>query len=365
MSTTVSFDQADGPATLVIIDDSKSSGAHLAALVAANIPGCDPVIFSDSAAALRFCLAAEVDLIVVDYLMPPPDGLKFIESYRAAPSRRDIPIVMVTTEDHAEVRYKALQLGATDFIAKPVDPIEFITRATNLLALSLSRKALARRADRLADEVRRATRSVVEREREAVLFLCRAAEHRDNETAAHLMRMAAYSRLIAEGLGCEAEMVDLIFTAAPMHDIGKIGIPDSILLKPGPLTADEVAEMRHHTTYGWEILAGSGSPLLQIAAEIAHCHHERYDGDGYPRGLAGSAIPLVGRITAVADVFDALTSRRPYKPAWTLDEARAHLAAERGSHFDPGCTDALLANWDEVRRTALAGDATGGPLAAA
>jgi len=338
-----------GGVRLVIVDDSDSASGHLARLVADNIPDCETVTFTNSAVALDYCLVNEVDLLIVDYLMPPPDGLEFIDRYRAAPARQDVPIIMVTSRDEPEVRYKALQLGATDFLTKPVDSIEFVTRTRNLLSLSRSRGMLARRADWLAAEVREATRSIVEREREAILFLCRAAEHRDPETAQHLTRMAAYSRLITSAVAGDEEQVELITTAAPMHDIGKIGIPDQILLKPGRLTEEETAVMRRHTTYGGEILAGSGSVLLQTAATIALSHHERFDGGGYPNGLRGRDIPLAGRITALADVFDALTSRRPYKDAWPLDQARAYLEAESGSHFDPDCLAALLSRWDEVR----------------
>ena len=352
MSTIASFKPGGSRASLIIVDDSESALSYLTALVATNIADCDAVPFTNSAAALDHCVNTDVDLIIVDYMMPAPNGLAFIERYRTVPSRRDVPIIMVTTEDYTDVRYKALQLGATDFLSKPVDPIEFVTRTRNLLSLSRSRKALARRAECLAEEVRRATRSIIERERETILFLCRAAEHRDPETASHLKRMASYSRLIASKLGCDGEEAELIFAAAPMHDIGKIGIPDNILLKPDRLTDDEIAVMRCHTTFGWEILADSQSSLLQVAADIAHSHHERYDGSGYPRRLGGERISLAGRITALADVFDALTTPRPYKRAWSLDEARAYVHANRGSHFDPGCVDALFAAWDEVRATA-------------
>ncbi|HVI51873.1 MAG TPA: HD domain-containing phosphohydrolase [Candidatus Sulfotelmatobacter sp.] len=339
---------------LVIADDSVSMLAHLSELVEQNIAGCDTVQFTDSLAALDYCLSTEVDLVVVDYVIPPFDGLEFIERFRRAPMLRDIPIIMVTNQDHAALRYKALQLGATDFVKKPVDALEFVTRIRNLLSLSYSRSLIARRADWLAVEVRKATSSIVEREREAILFLCRAAEYRDPETAMHLKRMATYARLIAQTMGLDEETVELIYGAAPMHDIGKIGIPDHILLKAGRLTPEEMEVMKRHTTFGADILAGSASPLLQLAAVIALSHHERFDGTGYPHGLAGEKIPLAGRIVALADVFDALTSRRPYKQAWSLERAREHITAECGTHFDPVCTDALFSQWSVVEKTAMA-----------
>ncbi len=176
----------------------------------------------------------------------------------------------------------------------------------------------------------------------------RAAEHRDPETGDHLVRMAAYARLIAEALGLPSEEVDLIHTAAPMHDIGKIGIPDHILLKPDRLTPEEMAVMQQHTVIGQEILTGSTAPLLRTAAEIAVSHHERFDGGGYPHRLHGESVPLAGRITALADVFDALASVRPYKPAWSPDQARDYIVQSSGSHFDPICVDAFLRRWPDV-----------------
>lgn len=330
---------------LAIIDDSESTLQSMRELVQRNVPGCEVRTFVDPTAALDWCRQTAVDLVIVDYIMPKMNGLEFIEAFRRDHCRRDVPIIMVTTNDVKDTRYMALQLGAADFLTKPIDEIEFVTRVSNLLALSRSTRALANRAQWLASEVRKATRALVEREREAVLVLSRAAEHRDPETGAHLVRMAGYSRVIAEGLGLPAEEVEMIHVAAPMHDVGKIGLPDTILLKPGKLTAEEFETMKLHTVYGWEILRGSSSPLLQMAAEIALNHHEKYDGTGYPAGLNGSRIPLVGRITALADVFDALTSVRPYKSAWRMDDARTFIAGERGHHFDPACVDSLFASW--------------------
>jgi len=188
----------------------------------------------------------------------------------------------------------------------------------------------------------------VAREHEAIHRLSRAAEFRDSDTGLHLLRMAAFARLIASRLGLNDTECDLICDAAPMHDIGKVGIPDAVLLKPGPLTPEERAIMQRHPQIGADILADSESPLLHAGAVIAISHHERFDGGGYPHGLAGQAIPLYGRIVAVADVFDALTTARPYKPGWELGRAVAYLHEQRGGHFDPACVDALLADIDAV-----------------
>jgi putative two-component system response regulator len=257
-------------------------------------------------------------------------------------------VLMITANDQKQIRYRALDAGATDFLTKPVDKIEFMARANNMLQLGASRKALANRAAWLAEEVRKATFEIVQRERETVVRLSKAAEYRDPETGAHILRMAHYSELIAKGLGLTLAEQDLLLQAAPMHDIGKVGIADHILLKPGRLTPDEFEIMKQHAIIGYEILKGSSSRVLQAGADIARAHHEKFDGSGYPNGLAGDAIPIFSRIVAVADVFDALTSERPYKKAWALDRAADHIKASAGTHFDPECVNTLFAHWDEA-----------------
>ncbi len=333
---------------VVVIDDSESSLQYMAHTLGA-ISGCEAITFPDSAAGLKWCLHHDVDLIVVDYIMPKPDGLEFIETFRRErPTAPAVPIIMVTSSELKDIRYMALQIGATDFLSKPLDPIEFMARTRNLLNLHRTEKALTDRAQWLADQVHDATLQLVEREREALLLMGRAAEHRDPAAGGHLARMARYAALIAEGMELPADTVDAIFAAAPLHDVGKIAIPDSILLKPGPLDADEFEQMKRHTSYGHEILSAGSSPLLTLAAEIALCHHEHYDGTGYPHRLMGDAIPLVGRIVALADVFDALTSARPYKESWSIAAAADYVAASKGTHFDPACVEALLKSLDLV-----------------
>jgi putative two-component system response regulator len=327
---------------VVIVDDTQINVTLMQALIN-RIEGCKPIGFTDPAAGLQWCIDGAPDLVIVDYMMPAPDGIEFIQRFRAEPSKAEVPMLMVTADHEKEVRYRALEAGANDFLTKPIDRVEFTSRVKNMLAIRRSHLALADRAAWLADEVAQATAEIREREREAVFRLARAAEFRDPETGAHIQRMAHYSRLIAAGLGLDAAQQDLILEAAPMHDVGKLGTPDLILLKPGKLTPEEFAVMKRHAAIGWEILRDSAAPTLKVAAEIAHTHHEKYDGSGYPRGLAGEDIPLFGRIVAVADVFDALTSARPYKPAWEFDRAWDFLAANRGSHFDPRCVDAFLA----------------------
>lgn len=304
--------------------------------------------FESSATALDWCLSNPVDLVVVDYMMPAPDGLAFIKTFRAQLNKQDVPLLMATANDQKEVRYQALEIGASDFLAKPIDKHEFLARVKNLLELRRRQRMMDDRALWLAEEVKRATQDIRERERDTLVRLARAAEFRDPETGAHILRMAAYSQLIARKMGMSEAEQDEIFEAAPMHDLGKLGTPDGILLKPGKLTPGEFEIMKQHAEMGYQILHGSASKVLQRAALIARSHHEKFDGSGYPQGLAGDCIPLEGRIVAVADVFDALTSERPYKRAWTVGAARDFLLSNAGTHFDPSCVQCFVDAWDEV-----------------
>jgi putative two-component system response regulator len=333
--------------TVLIVDDAEINLILFEALVK-RIAGCQPVKHANAQQGLAWAQSHDFDLLIVDYMMPDLNGVDFISQLRASEGKADVPILMITANDQKEVLYQALQAGATDFLTKPVDKIEFTARVNNMLHLGASRKALANRAQWLAEEVRKATLEIVQRERETVVRLSKAAEYRDPETGAHISRMAHYSELIGKGLGMSQADYDLLLQAAPMHDIGKVGIPDHILLKPGRLAPDEFEVMKQHALFGYEILRGSASRVLQAGAEIALAHHEKYDGSGYPRGLAGEDIPIFSRIVAVADVFDALTSERPYKKAWPLERAAEHLKASSGSHFDPRCVDAFFANWQQV-----------------
>ncbi len=325
---------------ILVVDDAQMNVTLLQHLIR-KLPDCEPFGFLDPAEALQWCRENEPDLVVVDYMMGEMDGIQFSLAFRTIPGYEDIPVLMITANHETSVRHQALNSGVTDFLTKPVDNEEFLARAKNMLALRKSHK-------HLAAEVRKATAEIVAREQETIFCLARAAEYRDPETGAHIQRMSHYSRLIARRMGLSVEQQDLLLEAAPMHDIGKVGTPDLILLKPGKLTEEEFSVMKLHAVIGYEILNASTSPLLKVAAEIAHTHHEKFDGTGYPRGLAGEDIPLFGRIVAVADVFDALTSERPYKKGWEIDKARQLLVDGAGSHFDPVCVEAFIAEWDAV-----------------
>ena len=332
---------------VLAVDDSEVNLAIYKRAIE-KVGGCEYVAFADSNLALEWCARNEPDLAIVDYWMPAPNGLQFIERFRSLQPDQDIPVVMITIERDVSVRYRALELGASDFLISPIDQLEFTARVRNLLALRSSRKELANRAVWLAGEVARATADIVAGEQETIYRLTKALEFRNIETGNHIVRMAQYSVLICKALGLSPQEQELMLLAAPMHDIGKIATPDNILNKPAALSDAEWNVMRRHAFDGYQMLRGSGSPLLQRAAEIAYTHHERFDGTGYPRGLCGTEIPLYGRICAVSDVFDALTSRRPYKEPWPVDTAVDLLRAERGAHFDPEIVDAFLTVLDEA-----------------
>jgi len=331
----------------LVVDDSDVNLSTVQALLE-RMGDIESVAFSSAPQAMSWVRDHEADLVIVDYMMQDITGTDFIRQLRSLPGKADVPVLIVTANDQKHIRYRALDAGATDFLSKPLDKVEFMARVSNLLQLVTGRKALKDRASWLADEVRKATAEILQRERETVIRLSKAAEYRDPETGAHILRMAHYSELIARGLGLPKAEQELLLEAAPMHDIGKVGVSDNILLKPGRLTPQEFELMKQHAAYGYDILQDSSSRVLQAGAAIALGHHEKYDGSGYPNGLSGQAIPIFSRIVAVADVFDALTSERPYKRAWSLEQAAEHIKAGAGKHFDPKCVAVFIAHWDEV-----------------
>jgi len=268
------------------------------------------------------------DIILLDIMMPAMDGYEVCERLKSDPATAKIPVIFVTAKTEVADEQRGFKLGAVDYIAKPISPALVRARVRTQLALYDQSRELERM-------VRERTEELVETRMEIIRRLGRAAEYKDNETGLHVIRMSHYSRLIAEALSDDEEWVDLVFNAAPMHDIGKIGIPDSILLKKSRLNDDEWHIMRQHPAYGAEIIGEHDFPLMRMARDIALTHHEKWNGSGYPNGLEGEAIPLPGRIIAVADVFDALTTERPYKQAWSVEDAVKLIDEEAGTHFDP------------------------------
>ncbi len=330
--------------TIVIVDDLFSSRLLLAEIVRQIDGKLNLELFDTPSRALEFARNHRVDMVLTDYKLPEFDGIELVKQLRALSHCVDVPIVVITVVDDRKVRYDALEAGATDFLIKPLDEHETRARCANLLDLRRHKIVLADQARVLQYQVDKSVTEIHERELETLAKLAKAGAVRDRTTGNHLLRMAKYSALIGTHLGLGAETVHVLEVAAPMHDIGKIGIPDSVLLKEGPLTDAENVLMQTHPRIGYDILKGSPSKYLSMGAIIALGHHEKFDGSGYPNGLHGDDIPLVARIVAVADVFDALVNERPYKHAWALDEGMAFVRAERGKHFDPACVDAFFAD---------------------
>jgi response regulator RpfG family c-di-GMP phosphodiesterase len=333
----------------LLVDDNPSNLFMLGKLVQ-NAGLSDVISYRSPLEALQSVRSVQYDLIIVDYMMPDLDGLGFIREVRREANYADVPIVMVTTVDQKEICYAALEAGATDFLSKPIDMAEVKARIRNLAALRDLQNKTKDRASWLAEEVRKATHEMALLEEEIILRLARAAEYRDRDTGAHVVRVARMCREIAEELGLSTQLCRDIYLAAPMHDVGKIGMPDAILRKSGLLTEEERRVMETHTLVGGSILAGSDSRLIRLAAEMAETHHERWNGTGYPKRLSGEAIPLAGRIAAVADVFDALVSPRPYKDAWSLEKAVAYIADNAGAMFDPRVVRAFQARLNRMIR---------------
>ncbi|MCJ0824839.1 two-component system response regulator [Luteimonas sp. 50] len=331
----------DDSLNIVIVDDQSSMRSMLRHILEDISPELQVLDFDSPNAALGWCEDNRPDLLLLDYRMPEMDGLEFARRFRRPLVHRDVPIVLVTVVGDEPVRQAALDAGVIDFLVKPIRPRELRARCRNLLQLRQQSESVKQRALSLEQRLLSSMNEVEERERETLSRLARAIEYRDTGTSAYLERMAHFAGLLAEELGMFEDEVRLIEMAAPLHDIGKIAIPDAILMKPGPLGEDEVQMMRRHPQIGHELLSGSQNRFIQMGAVIALRHHERYDGSGYPGGLAGDLIPIEARIVSVADVLDALLSPRPYKRAWPLEEALGWLRGQSGILFDPQCIQAL------------------------
>ena len=289
----------------------------------------------------------EYDLVIVDYMMPEMNGLEFIQEFRK--TNPEIPIIMLTAVgDDMQLQIKALEYGANDFLSKPINAPAFKARIVNMLKLRKSQLLLKNKAMLLQEEVDKATLRLKESELETLQMLGKTAEYKDPETNAHTQRVSHYCKILARAYGLDENLQDIIFYASPFHDLGKIGIPDRILLKPGKLDADEYEIMKKHSQIGHHLLKANNRKKLHRAADLALLHHERYDGSGYPAGLAGEEISYAGRLIAVADVFDALGNRRPYRAPWALPDIIAYMKDQSGKHFDPQIVKILLEHIDEV-----------------
>ena len=284
------------------------------------------------------------DLVLLDLHMPVLDGFAVLEQLaERVPAEQYLPRLVITADSTPQTRRRALSLGAHDFLTKPIDVVETTLRVANLLHTRALHTSLQEHNAQLEQAVRLRTWELERAQHDVTVRLGRVAEYRDDDTAEHTNRVGATAAALARAVGLPPDEVELVAAAAPLHDIGKVAVPDAVLLKPGPLTDDERAVMRTHALIGARILSGGSSRLVRLAEEMALSHHERWDGGGYPSGLAGEAIPLGGRLVAVADVFDALISPRPYKDAWPVERAVATMRSERGRHFDPQLLDLFLA----------------------
>jgi putative two-component system response regulator len=323
----IMLEQSPLKPTILIVDDTPDNIDVLAATLRNDY---DLKVATNGKKALQIAQSVpKPEMILLDVMMPEMDGYEVCRQLKANPITSDIPVLFVTAKANACDEEQGFALGAVDYITKPISPPRVKARVRTHIALYNQNR-------QLQEKVKERTQSLERNRLRIIHHLGRAVEYKDNETGAHVIRMSHYSRLLAEAYGGNSEWIDMLFNAAPMHDVGKIGISDAILLKPGKLTPDEWEIMKQHTLFGAKILGDcDDDPMLKMAEVIALTHHEKWDGTGYPYGLSGDKIPLEGRIVAIADVLDALLSKRPYKEAWPLADAIRYMEENKGKHFDP------------------------------
>lgn len=334
-------------ARVVIVDDMQLSVDLLTAIL--RKAGLTQIRAStDPLEGLAMCCSDPPDLVLLDYCMPGLDGPGFIEKMRDHLGQETPPVLIITAENNEAFRRRALETGAIDFLPKPYTSWELLVRARNLLIMHLLYRSQRDQARALEAMVQERTAELERTRAEIIHRLCSAGEFRDEDTGHHVARIGRMAGALARLADLPPRQVEMIAAAAPLHDIGKLGIPDRVLLKPGRLDSDEWGVMRSHCRIGAQILHGSGMELLDLASEIALTHHEKWDGSGYPQGLAGEDIPIAGRIVAICDVFDALLSRRPYKEPWTLERALDFVERSAGSHLDPALAHLFVSQAAEM-----------------
>jgi putative two-component system response regulator len=335
-------------AKVLIVDDQEAN----VRLLYRALSGAGYVCIASTTDSTEVCelhRKNNYDLILLDLTMPGMDGFEVMEALKAIEKDSYLPVLVVTAAQDEKVR--ALTAGAKDFVSKPFDLSEVLTRVYNLLEVRLLHKSLRQSNEALEKRVFERTRELRETQMEVIHRLTRATELRDDETGLHVVRMGLLCARLGEATGMSPAECELLLNAGPMHDIGKIGIPDRILLKPGRLTSAEWDVMKTHTTIGAELLADGQSELTRLGCVMALSHHERWDGSGYPRGLAGEEIPLFARICGLCDVFDALTSDRTYKKAWSLEDAATYIEEQAGQRFDPGLVNLFVQILPDLKET--------------
>lgn len=333
------------PASILLIDDQAINTQLLTHILRAG--GFQHITTTnDSREALALFQQLHPDLIMVDLMMPHLDGFAVVQQLRAQmPPETYVPIMMVTADMSTAAKRQALTMGVQDFLTKPLDAVETLLRVRNTLQLYRMHQTVQRQNHTLTVRVQERTLALEQARTETLLRLARTAEYRDDETGQHAQRVGALAHHLAVALGLPSDEATRLRLAAPLHDIGKVGIPDAILRKTGPLTADERTLIERHTIIGARILEHSQVPVLQLGEIIARSHHERWDGTGYPDRLAEEAIPLAGRIVAVADTFDVMTHDRPYRTRQSVAAAMAEIQAHSGTQFDPAVVQVLVRLW--------------------
>jgi putative two-component system response regulator len=342
----------DKPLILVVDDHPQ----NIELLEVYLVPeGYEVVTAANGEEALGKLSGNQIDLMLLDVMMPGMDGFEVTRRVRQDDTSRQLPIILVTALRETEDRVKGIEAGCDDFISKPVDKMELLARIRSLLKVKAYNDLMSNYREKLESEVasrttelKHALEMIKTASLETIYRLSMASEYKDEDTGLHVKRMSRYCAAVARRMGLNESTVESILYAAPMHDLGKVGIPDLILLKPGKLDPAEWEIMKQHTVIGVKILKGSDAEFIRLGEVLSHFHHEKWDGSGYPNGLKGIEIPIAGRIAAIADVFDALTSKRPYKEPFSVEKSLAIISEGRGSHFDPDVVDAFFALQDEI-----------------
>jgi putative two-component system response regulator len=346
--------------TILVVDDTEVNLRLVKSCL--NNQGFDVLLAESGKDALKVLEGEIPDLILLDIMMPDMDGFEVCKLLKEKESTKNIPVIFLTAKSDPDDVVEGFRFGAVDYLKKPFNVSELLARVNTHVKLKNLQHHLEDMVEERAQEVVEAHKELntmheelafvhkklQEAYVEIIRRLARAAEYRDNETGMHIMRMSHYSALLGKAAGMAKEEYRSLMHAATMHDVGKIGIPDAVLLKPGKLTNEEFDTMKEHSSLGEKLLSGIQSKVLSMAAKIAITHHEKWDGSGYPNGLAGEKIPLEGRISGIVDVFDALVSERPYKTRWPVDNAVELLKAEKGKHFDPRLVDLFIENLPEI-----------------